>query len=178
MAFQVVTAITSTGFSTIDFSTWPTFSQTLLIILMFIGACAGSTGGGIKVSRIVILFKSILREFSSLIHRRSVKVLKMDKKRLEGETVRSVNMFFVTYVFIFIVSLLIISLDNFDFATNFTTIASATNDVGLGFGKVALKGNLSFFSPLSKFVLIFNMLAGRLELFPILLLLDPRTWKK
>ena len=177
-SFQVASIITTSGFSTVDFNMWPVFSQTILIILMFIGACAGSTGGGIKVSRIIILVKCIFKELSFLVHKRSVKVLKINNKKIEDETVRSVNVFFVTYVMIFISSLLIISLDNFDFTTNFSAIATTLNDVGPGLGIVGPTGNFSSFSYLSKFVFMFNMLAGRLELFPILLLFVPDTWKK
>ncbi|NLK28957.1 MAG: TrkH family potassium uptake protein [Clostridiales bacterium] len=177
-AFQVSSIMTTTGYATLDFNRWPTFSKTILVLLMFIGACGGSTGGGIKVSRIIILFKSIGKELSYLLHRRSIKVLKFEGKKIVHETMRSINIFFVTYLFIFAGSLLIVSLDNFDFTSTFTAIAATLNNIGPGLEIVGPMGNFGDFSNLSKFVMIFNMLAGRLEIFPILLLLSPRTWKK
>lgn len=177
-AFQVSSIITTTGYSTLDFNYWPSFSKTILVILMFIGACAGSTGGGIKVSRIVLLFKTIAKELSYLIHKRSVKVIKIDGKKVEHETLRSINVFFVTYIFIFATSVLLISLDNFDFTTNFTAVAATINNIGPGLELVGPMGNYGDFSILSKFVMMFNMLVGRLEIFPMLLLFSPGTWKK
>lgn len=177
-AFQVSSIMTTTGFSSVDFNYWPTFSKTILVLLMFMGACAGSTGGGIKVSRIVVLFKTIGKELSYLIHKRSVKIIKLNEKRLENETVRSINVFFVTYMIIFASSLLIISLDNFDFTTNFTAVLATLNNIGPGLEVVGPTGNFSSFSDLSKLVFMFNMLAGRLELVPMLLLFSPSVWKK
>ncbi|MDD4111646.1 MAG: TrkH family potassium uptake protein [Herbinix sp.] len=177
-AFQVSSIMTSTGFSSVDFNYWPTFSKTILVLLMFMGACAGSTGGGIKVSRIVILFKTIGKELSYLIHKRSIKVIKLNNKRLENETVRSVNVFFVVYMIIFASSLLIVSLDNFDFTTNFTAVLATLNNIGPGLEVVGPTGNFSSFSDISKIVFMFNMLAGRLEIFPMLLLFSPSVWKK
>lgn len=176
-AFQVCSIITTTGYATTDFNYWPTFSQFILVILMFIGACSGSTGGGMKVSRIVILIKTFFKELSFLIHKRSVKVLKIDGKKIEHETVRSINVFFVTYIFIFAISVLIVSLDNFDFTTSFTAVSATLNNIGPGLGVVGPVGNFGSFSYLSKFVMIFDMLIGRLEIFPILLLFSPSTWK-
>lgn len=177
-AFQVSSIITTTGYATLDFNYWPTFSKTILVLLMFIGACAGSTGGGIKVSRIIILFKTIGKEMSYLVKRRSVKVIKLDGKKQESETIRSINVFFVTYIMIFATSLLIISLDNFDFITSFTATAATLNNVGPGLELVGPMGSFSEFSDLSKLVMMFNMLLGRLEIFPILLLFSPSVWKK
>jgi trk system potassium uptake protein TrkH len=177
-AFQVSSIITTTGYATLDFNTWPTFSKTILLGLMFIGACAGSTGGGIKVSRIVILFKTLGKEMSYLIHKRSVKVLKIDGKKIEHETMRSINVFFVTYVIIFAVSVLLVSLDNFDFITTFSAVAATLNNVGPGLEVVGPIGNFGEFSYFSKFVMMFDMLAGRLEVFPLLLLFAAGTWKK
>lgn len=177
-AFQVSSIITTTGFATIDYNTWPSFSKSILVFIMFIGACAGSTGGGMKVSRIIILFKTIGKELSYLIHKRSIKVLKLDGKKIEHETLRSVNVFFITYIMIFTASVLIISLDNFNFTTNFTATAATINNIGPGLEIVGPIGNYNSFSSLSKFVMMFNMLAGRLEVFPILLLFSPGTWKK
>jgi len=170
-AFQVSSIITTTGYSTADFNNWPTFSKVILVLLMFIGACAGSTGGGMKVSRIVVLIKSVRHEISSLMHKRSVRILKMDGKKISVETARSIHVFFVAYLFIFALSLLIVSLDNYDFTTSFTAVAATLNNIGPGLGVVGPMGNYSDFSVLSKFVMMFDMLAGRLEIFPILMLI-------
>ncbi|NLL00236.1 MAG: TrkH family potassium uptake protein [Clostridiales bacterium] len=177
-AFQVSSIITTTGYATKDFNLWPGFSKTILFLLMFIGACAGSTGGGMKVSRIVVLFKTIGKEMSYLLNRRSVKVIKLNGKKLENETVRSINVFFVAYILIFSTSFLIISLDNYDFTSSFTAVVATLNNVGPGFELVGPLGNFSGFSNLSKLVMMFNMLVGRLEIFPIILLFSPSTWKK
>lgn len=177
-AFQVASVITTTGFSTVDFDLWPEFSKGVLVILMFIGACAGSTGGGIKVSRIVVLAKSVKKELASLIHPRSIKVLKLEGKPVEHNVLRSINTFMAAYLLIFAASMLIISLDNFDFTTNFTAVAATFNNIGPGLGGVGPTQNFSAFSPLSKYVMMFDMLAGRLEIFPMLLFLAPSTWKK
>jgi trk system potassium uptake protein TrkH len=177
-AFQVSSIITTTGYATVDFNQWPTFSKSILVFIMFIGACAGSTGGGMKVSRIVILFKTLGKELSFLIHKRSIKVLKFDGIKIEHETLRSINVFFICYIFIFTVSVLLVSIDNFDFTTSFTAVAATLNNIGPGLEVVGPMGNFGGFSDLSKFVLMFDMLAGRLELFPILVLFAPGTWKK
>ena len=177
-AFQVSSIITTTGYATKDFNLWPGFSKTILFLLMFIGACAGSTGGGMKVSRIVVLFKTIGKEMSYLLNRRSVKVIKLNGKKLENETVISINVFFVAYILIFSTSFLIISLDNYDFTSSFTAVVATLNNVGPGFELVGPLGNFSGFSNLSKLVMMFNMLVGRLEIFPIILLFSPSTWKK
>lgn len=169
--------MTTTGYATVDFNYWPTFSKTILVILMFIGACAGSTGGGIKVSRILMLFKTIGKEMAFLVHKRSIKVIKINDKKQENDTIKSTNVYFVTFIFIFAISLLIISLDNFDFTTNFSAVTATLNNIGPGLGNVGPMGNFSGFSNLSKIVLMFNMLMGRLEIFPILLLFSPSTWK-
>lgn len=177
-AFQVASIITTTGYATLDFDLWPSFSKTILVILMFIGACAGSTGGGIKVSRIVIGVKTVKKELSSLIHSRSIKILKFEGKAIEHTVLRSINTYLIAYMLIFVASLLIISIDNYDLVTNFTAVASALNNIGPGLSKAGPTCNFSFFSPLTKYVLMFDMLAGRLELFPLLLLFSPRTWMK
>lgn len=176
-AFQVASVITTTGYSTTDFNLWPQLSKTILIALMFIGACAGSTGGGIKVSRILILFKSMQKELKTMIHPHDVTKVKLDGRVVEHSVIRSVNVFVVAYVLIYAVSLLIISFDEMDFVTNFTAVAATINNIGPGFEIVGPTGNFSSFSALSKLVLIFDMLAGRLELFPLLLLFNIRTWK-
>ena len=177
-AFQVATIITTTGFSTVDFDQWPQFSKTILIGLMLIGACAGSTGGGMKVSRIIIWVKETKKEISSLLHPRSVKVLKMEGKAIEHNVVRSVNAYFIAYFLIFALSVLTVSLDNFDFTTTFTAVAATFNNIGPGLAGVGPMSNFSQMSFLSKYVLMFDMLAGRLEIFPMLLLFTPSTWKR
>lgn len=177
-AFQVGSIITTTGYSTLDFDVWPTFSKTILVLLMFIGACAGSTGGGIKVSRIIIAVKAVQKELSSMIHPRSVRVLKLEGKGIEHNVVRSVNAFILAYSLIFAISTLIVSLDNFDFTSTFTAVAATFNNIGPGLGEVGPACNFNGLSPLSKYVLMFDMLAGRLEVFPMLLLFSPSTWRK
>ncbi len=177
-SFQVASIITTTGFSTVDFNLWPQLSKTLLVIIMFVGACAGSTGGGIKVSRIVILFKTVKQEMSYFIHPRSVKTIKMDDKALSKEIVRDVSAFLVTYVIIFGLSMVILAFDNLDMVTNFTAVTATINNIGPGLELVGPTGNFSVFSPLAKYVLMFDMLAGRLELYPILLLFNYRVWKR
>lgn len=177
-AFQVGTIITTTGFATTDFDLWPSFSKTILVLLMFIGACAGSTGGGIKVSRIVILFKSIQKELDVIAHPHNVKKLKMDGRMIEHSVLRSVNVFIVSYVMVFAVSVLLISIDNFDFTTNFTAVAATMNNIGPGLAMVGPTQNFGMFSDFSKVVLIIDMLAGRLELFPLLILFARDTWTK
>lgn len=176
-AFQVASIITTTGYSTVDFDLWPEFSKGILVALMFIGACAGSTGGGFKVSRVVILLKAVKKELGSLIHPRSVKVLKLDGKPIEHNVLRSINTFLGAYIVIFTFSVLIVSLDNFDFATNFTAVAATFNNIGPGLAGAGPLQNFSKFSALSKYVMMFDMLAGRLEVFPLLLIFAPSTWK-
>ena len=177
-AFQVSSIMTTTGFATCDFDTWPQFSKTILLLLMFIGACAGSTGGGIKVSRIMILFKSIGKEIKIAAHPKSTHKIMMNGRLIEHETVRGINVFMVSYLVIFMSSLLLISLDNQSFATNFTAVAATINNIGPGLDAVGPTQNFSLFSPLSKLILMFDMLVGRLEIFPMLLLFSPYTWKK
>ncbi len=177
-AFQVATVMTTTGYSTCDFNLWPEFSKSMLVVLMFCGACAGSTGGGMKVSRIMIYIKTIKKELGTLVHPRSVKILTMDGKRIEHTVVRSANVFLCSYALIMVFSLIVVSLDGFDFTTNFTSIVATLNNIGPGLNMVGAAGNYSAFSVLSKLVLSFDMLAGRLELFPMLLLFTPSTWRK
>lgn len=154
-----------------DFDLWPEFSREILLLLMFIGACAGSTGGGIKVSRIVILGKSVLKELAFLVHPRNVRKIRFEGKLVEHETQRSINVFLVAYLAIFVTSVLLISLDNFDGVTNFSAVASAINNIGPGLNLVGPVRNFSIFSNFSKLVLTFDMLAGRLEIFPMLVLM-------
>ena len=177
-AFQVGSIITTTGYVSTNYDLWPPLSRGILVTLMFIGACAGSTGGGIKVSRIVILAKTIRKELQSLVHPRSIEKIQFEGHPVEHETLRSINVFLITYLMIFTASVLIVSLDGFDLVTNFTAVATTLNNVGPGLEVVGATGNFSAFSALSKYVLMFDMLAGRLEIFPVLLCFYPRTWKK
>ena len=177
-AFQVGSIITTTGFSTTDFDLWPSASKTILVILMFIGACAGSTGGGIKVSRIVVLFKTIRKELRHVLHPQSISVTSMDGKTVPHEVLRSINVFMVSYFLIFAVSTLLISFDEFDLVTNFTAVAATLNNIGPGLALVGPTQNFSLFSGFSKLILIFDMLAGRLEIFPMMLLFNKDTWRR
>ena len=177
-AFQVGSLMTSTGFATTDYGLWPQFSQTILIITMFIGACAGSTGGGIKISRIVILVRMIKNEIFHLIHPKRVTQVRFGDRVVAKEIWRGIQVFLASYLCIFGVSLLLISLCDFDFLTNFTAVAATLNNTGLGFGKVGPTGSFGIFSDPAKWVLIFDMLAGRLEIFPMFVLLSPSTWKR
>lgn len=178
VAFQVASIITTTGFSSTDFNQWPALSKTVLVLLMFVGACAGSTGGGIKVSRILILCKAAKKEFQLYLHPNAVKKIKMDSKIISHEILRSTNIYISVYLLIFAASVLLIAIDNFDLITNFTAVAATLNNIGPGFEIAGPMGNFSSFSYLSKSVLIFDMLAGRLEIFPLLLLFFKDTWKR
>ena len=177
-AFQVGSIITTTGFSTTDFNLWPAVPKAILVLLMFIGACAGSTGGGIKVSRVVLLFRTMTRELEQIIHPHMVKKLKFEGRVVGQEILRSVNAFMVAYVLIFAGSMLLVCLDGFDLVTSFTAVTATLNNIGPGLEIVGPMGNFSSFSGLSKIVLIFDMLAGRLEIFPLLVLFFRDTWKK
>lgn len=176
--FQVGSIITTTGFSTADFNEWPALSKTILVCLMFVGACAGSTGGGFKISRVIIMIKSYLRELMHFIHPRLLKNVYMDGRKVKDETVNGVEVYLLSYVLVLIVSVIVISLDGFDFETNFTAVMATLNNIGPGLAVVGPTGNFSGFSILSKYVLSFDMLAGRLELYPMLLLFAPGTWRK
>ncbi len=176
-AFQVASIITTTGFSTVDFDLWPQAAKTVLVLLMFIGSCAGSTGGGIKVSRIVILVKTLGKELTSYIHPRSIKKIKFEGKAVEHETVRSINVYFITYMILFSASVLAVSMEEKDLTTNFTAVAATFNNIGPGLELVGPSRNFGLLTPFSKYVLMFDMLAGRLELFPLLILFHPSVWK-
>ena len=176
-AFQVASIITTTGFSTVDFNMWNESCKIVLVLLMFIGACAGSTGGGIKVSRFVILFKTVRKEFMSYIHPKSIKKIQMDEKPIEHEVVRTVNVYFITFFVLFVLSVFLISFDDTDLITGFTAVAATINNIGPGLEMVGPSANFAFFSPFAKYVLMFDMLAGRLELFPLLLLFHKSIWK-
>ncbi len=176
--FYVSSIISTTGFGIGDVNHWPEFSKSIIIVITFIGAMAGSTGGGFKISRIIILLKEAKKEFSLLVHPRNVKTVKMDGKAIEHTVMRNTSMFLVVYIGIFVLSFMVVSLENKDFLTCFTSVAANLNNTGPGLGEVGPVGNYSDFSILSKSVLIFDMLAGRLELFPLLLLFSPSAWKK
>ncbi|MCD8119007.1 MAG: TrkH family potassium uptake protein [Lachnospiraceae bacterium] len=177
-AFQVASIVTTTGYATADFDQWPELSRMILVLLMFIGGCAGSTGGSVKVSRHLISLKRLKKEFERLTHPKSVKALKMDGKPISNDVVHSTMTFIYAFLLIFVASVLLISLDNFDFATNFTAVAATIGNVGPGLSLVGPTANYSIFSTFSKYVLMFDMLAGRLELFPLLLLFLPGTWRR
>lgn len=177
-AFTVASLISTTGFSTENFDLWPALSKTVLVLVMFIGACAGSTGGGMKVSRILIAFKGFVREIFTLIHPKQVKKITIDRRPVDREVVRSVNAYLACYILVFATSLLLITLDNRDLVTNFTAVAATINNIGPGLAGVGPAANFADFSIFSKLVLTFNMIAGRLELFPMLILFSPATWKK
>lgn len=176
--FQVSSIITTTGFSTANFDLWPSFSKMIIVLLMFSGACAGSTGGGIKIGRIVILFKQVIAEVRRMVHPRSVHVLKLEDKIVDREMLMGVQVFFVVFIFILLGGTLIVSLDGFDFITNFTATLSCISNIGPGLALVGPIANFSIFSEFSKFILSFVMLAGRLELFPLLILFSPGLYKK
>ncbi len=176
--FQVASVITTTGFATADYNLWPEFSKCILLCIMVIGACAGSTGGGMKVSRILIICKSIAKEMKQIIHPKSVSIVKVNGKKVGGETLHNVYIYVLAYVFILIVSVLLVSLNNFDFATTFSGVLTTINNVGPGIAAVGPVGNFSAFSNLSKIVFCFDMLVGRLEIFPFLVLFSPDLWKR
>ncbi len=175
--FQVSSIITTTGYSSYDFNGWPEFSKVILILLMFSGACAGSTGGGIKVPRLVMMLKTVKKELLFYAHPRNVRKVKFNGRVVEHEVIRGMNVYFVAYGFIMMFSVLILALDNFDFTTNFTAVVATLNNIGPGLSAVGPASNFGAYSDLSKIVMIFDMLAGRLEIFPMLVLLSPYTWK-
>ncbi len=177
-AFQVGSIITTTGYSTTDFNLWPSFSKAILFSLMLIGACAGSTGGGFKVSRVIILFKKIGSEIKRLLHPRSVKIITLEGKRLEEQTITGTAVYLAVYIICFIMLFLAVSIDNFDFETNFSAVAACFNNIGPGFGIVGPMGSYAEYSVFSKIVLTIAMLLGRLEIFPMIILAMPATWSK
>ena len=177
-AFQVSSMMTSTGFSSSNFDLWPAFSRALLFCVMCIGACGGSTGGGIKVSRILIYLKASRRFIRAIIHPKEIGLVRMDGKKLHATVVNNSMIFLVSYICIFFLSFLLLSLDCQSFTTNITAVAATINNTGPGFALVGPTHNFAFFAPGSKIVLMFDMLAGRLELFPILILFFPSTWKR
>lgn len=177
-SFQVSSIVTTTGFSTVDFNLWPTLSKSVLIILMFIGACAGSTAGGLKVSRVIMIFKLIGKEIKYMIHPRSVSSVRFEGKNVDGKTQRSVVVYFAVYMFCFFGIFLLISLNSFDIETNFTATLACFNNIGPGLGQVGPISNFSAFSDFSTFILSIAMLMGRLEIFPMLIVMTPSVWVK
>lgn len=176
--FQVGAVITTTGYSTADFDLWSSATKWIMVTLMFIGACAGSTGGGIKVARIVIMFKSMLRAFRSYLHPHGVSKIHFEGKTVDNSVIHSVLVYVATFTFIFFVSVALVAIEGRDFTTNFTAVAATLNNIGPGLSQVGPTCNYGGFTALSKIVMIFDMLAGRLELFPILLLFYPAMWKE
>ena len=177
-AFQVGSIISTTGFASTDFNLWPEFSRILLVLLMFIGACAGSTGGAIKCSRVLLLLKCIRREIRQVVHPRSVNVVKLDGRVVDEDSLRSVQLFFAAYLFIALGATLLVSVDNFSFGTPFTAVVSCIGNVGPGLELVGPMGNYSAFSGFSKLVLSLCMLIGRLEVLPVLVLFSRNAWKR
>ncbi|MBE5780569.1 MAG: TrkH family potassium uptake protein [Clostridiales bacterium] len=177
-SFQVGSIITTTGFITADYGQWPMFSQCILLLLMVFGACAGSTGGGIKTARLIILVKSMARGIKQMTHPRTVSVVTLDGKTVDDETMRGVNYFFTTYIALFALGVLLVSLDGMAFGDTFGSVLTCINNVGPGMGSVGAVGNFAHLSVLSKGVLTFMMLVGRLEIFPMLMLVLPSMWRK
>ncbi len=177
-AFQVSSVMTTTGYATADFNLWPGFSKTLLLVLMLMGACAGSTAGGLKVSRVIILVKGMRRELHRLLHPRSVRTLKLEGKRIDEQTLSSANSYLTVYIASMVAIFLLLSIDNFDIETNFSATVACFNNIGPGLGAVGPAGNFAEYSVFSKLILTAAMLLGRLEIFPLLLCFSPATWLK
>ena len=177
-SFQVASIMTSTGFATADFNVWPAFSKSILFILMFIGACGGSTGGGFKVSRVLILLKRVRADMMQMLHPRAVRTVRMDGRKLEDTTVHATTLFFVVYAFLALISALLLSLDGCNFETAMSASVSALSNIGPGFGAVGPMANYAFLAIPSKLLLSFLMLLGRLEIFPLLLMLTPSMYRR
>ena len=178
VAFSVATVLSTTGYGTTDFNLWPGFSKSLLVTLMLLGACAGSTGGGFNQVRLLLLFKSLRKNLHKSLHPSEVKAVLINKKPIEDEVLQTTNSYLVAYVFILVLSFLVISLDGFSFETNITAIIATFNNIGPGLDMVGPTGNYAAFSNLSKIVMCADMLAGRLEIYPMLILLSKTTWKR
>ena len=176
-SFQVASIITTTGFATTDFDLWPSFSKTILLCLMVVGACAGSTGGGIKAARVLLLFKSLKRNIQQMLHPRKVQMIRNNGAVVDERTIAGTNAYLAAYVIILFVSFMIISLDGFSTGTNFSAVLACFNNIGPGLEAVGPVCNYAAFSVMSKLVLILDMLLGRLEIFPILVLFSYETWK-
>ena len=177
-AFQVASIMTTTGFATTDFSLWPSFSKAILVLLMFTGAMAGSTGGGLKFARVLLLFKSAGRSIRKVLNPQSVRTVRVNRKAVEEKTVDGTATYFILYIGLLLGSFLLLSLDGFSFETNFTAALSCLNNIGPGLDAVGPAANYAGYGILSKLVLSFDMLAGRLELFPILVLFSAKAWKR
>ena len=175
--FQVASIITTTGFSTVDFNAWPQLSKFILVGLMFIGACAGSTSGGIKISRIIIACKNLKNEISSFVHPKRVQIIRLEGRKVGSDIVKSVNTYLVLLLLIFIASVFLVSIENGSFETNFTAVAATLNNIGVGLDGAGPTQNFGTFTPFSKCVFMFGMLAGRLELIPMIILFSPWIWK-
>ena len=176
--FQVSSIVTTTGYATADFNLWPTYSRTVIVILTFVGACAGSTAGGLKVSRVIILFKAARQDLNKMLHSHAVTTVRFEGKPLDEKTLRGVHNYFNIYVLLLTLSVLLVSLDGFDVVTTFTAVATCLNNVGPGLELVGPMGSFAEFSAPVKLLLAFDMLAGRLELYPMLALFAPRLWRK
>ena len=176
--FQIGAIITTTGFATADYCLWPMFSQCILLTLMVCGACASSTGGGIKVSRVIVIIKSIAKEIKQMVHPKSVNAIRVNGKKMGPDLVKNIYIYMISYVVIMIASVLLISINNMDFGTTFTSVLTTMNNVGPGIGGVGPTGSFADFSPFSKLVFCFDMLAGRLEIFPFLMFLTAFRWRK
>lgn len=177
-AFQVMTIVSTTGYATADFDLWPQFSKTIIILLMIVGACAGSTAGGLKISRVIMLFKSARRELKRMLHPRSVSAVRFEGKPLDDQTISGVSIYFAIYVAIIFAVLLLISFEPFDFETRFTSVLACFNNIGPGFGAVGPTGSFAEYTGFSKIVLSISMLLGRLEIYPMLFALSPSVWMK
>ena len=175
--FQIGAIITTTGFATADYCLWPMFSQCILLTLMVCGACASSTGGGIKVSRVIVIIKSIGKEIKQMVHPKSVNVIRVNGKKMGPELVKNIYIYMISYIVIMVASILLISINNMDFGTTFTSVLTTMNNVGPGIGGVGPSGSFASFSPFSKLVFCFDMLAGRLEIFPFLMFLTAFRWR-
>ena len=176
--FQVSSIVTTTGYATADFNLWPTYSRVVIVILTFVGACAGSTAGGLKVSRVIIIFKAARQDLNKMLHSHAVTTVRFEGKPLDEKTLRGVHNYFNIYILLLTLSVLLVSLDGFDVVTTFTAVATCLNNVGPGLELVGPMGSFAEFSAPVKLLLAFDMLAGRLELYPMLALFAPRLWRK
>lgn len=177
-AFTVSSVVSTTGYATVDFNLWPMFSKTILLTIMLFGACAGSTGGGIKSIRVLVLFKALFHEIKHIIHPNSVQTVKVDGKSIDSDTLKGILIFFFAYIIIIIFSVMIVSLDNFDFATSFSAVLATISNIGPGLEVVGPMGSFYQFSNLSKIILSACMIIGRLEVLPVLVLFSPTIWRK
>jgi trk system potassium uptake protein TrkH len=177
-AFQVSSIMTTTGYTTTDYDLWPSISKAILLLLMVVGACAGSTGGGLKCMRVLLLFKALRRNIRQILNPRKVLVVRSNDKVVDEKVLANTNAYLAAYVIIIVVSTLILSLDGFSFETNFTALAATINNIGPGLGKVGPAGSFGGFSGFSKIVLSFDMLFGRLEILPMLVLFTPKAWQR